>query len=63
MFRDKHYISIREYYLDFEGEFSPSKNGVTLPYSLHTTSRLFKAFADILSDAEVLHEVISRASE
>jgi hypothetical protein len=62
-FRGVHYISIREWYLDFEGEYSPSKNGVTLPYSLHTTTRLYKALTGILSDAEVLDEVILKASE
>jgi hypothetical protein len=56
-FRDKTYIGIREWYMNFEGDYAPSKNGVTLPYSLHTTSRLYKALHNILSAAEVLDEV------
>lgn len=34
---------------------------MTLPYNLHTTARLYAAFTDILSDAEVLDEVIKQA--
>jgi len=55
------YVGIREWYVDFEGEFAPTNNGVTLPYELHTTSRLYQAFTDILSDAEVLKETIEEA--
>mgnify|MGYP006143746255 FL=1 len=57
-FRDKTYMGIREWYMNFEGEYAPSKNGVTLPYSLHTTSRLYNALKSTLSTAEVLDEVI-----
>ena len=56
-FRGKNYIGIREWYQDFEGDFAPSNNGVTLPYDLQTTSRLFSALANVLSKAEVLEEV------
>jgi len=60
-FRDVTYIGIREWYEGFEGDYLPSKNGVTLPYTLHTTSRLYTALKDILSDAEVLDAVIQEA--
>jgi hypothetical protein len=61
-FRDKKYIGIREWYMDFEGEYAPSKNGVTMPYSLHTTSRLYGALVSVLSEAEVLTEVKQEAA-
>jgi hypothetical protein len=32
-----------------------------MPYELHTTARLYNAFSDILSDAEVLTSVIEEA--
>lgn len=60
-FRDKTYIGIREWYLDWEGDYAPTNNGLTLPYSLHTTARLYSAFTEILSDAEVLDEVIKES--
>ena len=62
-FRDVTYIGIREWYQDFDGEFAPSNNGMTLPYSLHTTSRLYGALTSILSDAEVLDAVIQEAKD
>jgi hypothetical protein len=60
-FRGKEYIGIREWYMGFEGEYAPSNNGVTLPYNLHVTSRLFHSLSTILSEAEVLSEVIKEA--
>lgn len=56
-FRDVNYLSIREWYQDFEGHYAPSSNGVTLPYSLHLTSSLYWGLASLLSKAEVLGEV------
>ena len=60
-FRGRSYIGIREWYLDFEGEYAPTNNGVTMPYEMHTTSRLYGALADILSNAEILAEVIEES--
>lgn len=57
-FRGKNYIGVREWYVDFEGEWAPSNNGFTMPYELHTSARLFGALAEVLSDAEVLKDVL-----
>lgn len=56
-FRDNLYIGIREWYQSFEGDFAPTNNGVTMPYELHTTARLYSALSEVLSEAEVLAEV------
>jgi hypothetical protein len=56
-FRDNYYLGIREYFLDFEEEWLPSKNGMSFPYNLKTTTNMFQAFTKLLSEAEVLHEV------
>lgn len=56
-FRGVNYISIREWYLGFEGAWLPTPQGVTIPYNLHSTSRLFKGLESILSDAETLSQV------
>jgi len=58
-FRDVYYLGIREWYLDFEGEYAPSNNGVTIPYSIHATSRLYAALVSLISDAEILTEVLA----
>lgn len=60
-FRDKEYISLRKYYMGFEGDWLPTKEGVTLPYTLDTTTALFKGFVSIMSQAEVLHEIVENA--
>ncbi len=57
-FRDKFYIGIREWYVGFEGEWLPTRNGITMPYELHVCSRLFDAFYEILSTAETLEKVL-----
>jgi hypothetical protein len=62
-FRDNYYMGIRKWIQDFEGEWVPTKAGVTLPYNLETTSALFRAFCGILSKAEVLDEVFNRANQ
>lgn len=57
-FRGKLYIGIREWYEGWEGELLPSRNGMTLPYSLHTSARLFSGLKGLLSEAEVLQDVL-----
>lgn len=56
-FRNKNYLSIRQWYLDFEGEYAPTRNGFTVPYTLDTTVALFDSLSELLSDAEVLETV------
>lgn len=58
-FYNTHYFSIREWYVDFEGNYSPSNNGLTIPYTLHTASAFFNALVSLLSEAETLGEVKS----
>ncbi|QKN88413.1 transcriptional coactivator p15 [Vibrio phage vB_ValS_X1] len=57
-FMGRHYLGIREYYLDFEGEWLPTKNGLSFPYNLDSVTRLYSAFASIMAQAEVSQEVI-----
>lgn len=57
-FLGRHYMGFRQYYLSYEGEWLPTKNGMSFPYSLDTTTRLFSAFAQIMSKAEITAEVI-----
>lgn len=51
-FRGVEYISLRKYYLDFEGEWSPTKEGVSFPISIENTRELFIGLTEILSLAE-----------
>jgi len=43
------YISLREYYLDFEEEWQPTKKGITLPLTIPITRELFSGLVEILS--------------
>lgn len=56
-FMGRHYFGIRKYYMDFEGEWHPTKTGMSWEYSLETTTNMFGAFTEILSEAEVLAAV------
>lgn len=51
-FRDVEYLHLRKYYLDFEGEYKPSKEGACIPLELTSLSNLFSALVEILSLAE-----------
>jgi hypothetical protein len=51
-FRGVDYISLREYYMDFDEEWQPTAKGVTMPLSIPITRELFIGLVEILSLAE-----------
>jgi hypothetical protein len=51
-FREKEYLHLREYYLDFEEEWKPTDKGIAIPLELETSKELFIAFSEIISLAE-----------
>ena len=51
-FRDVEYLSIRKYYLDFEEEWKPSKDGITMPIDFNNTRNLLAGMLEIVSLAE-----------
>ena len=51
-FREVEYLSLREYYMDFEEEWQPSNKGITIPLDISSTQELFKGLVEILSLAE-----------
>ena len=46
------YLHLRKYYLDFEGEFKPSKDGVAMALDFENSKALFEGLVEILSLAE-----------
>ena len=48
-FLDTDYISIREFYLDFDENWQPSTKGITLPLTIPITRELFTGLVEILS--------------
>jgi len=51
-FRDVEYLSLRKYYLDFEEEWKPTKEGITMPIDFDNSRNLFEGLVEILSLAE-----------
>jgi len=51
-FREVEYLHIRKYYLDFDGEWQPTGQGLAIPLSIDMTVELFSAVAEIMSLAE-----------
>ena len=51
-FRGIEYLSLRKYYLDFNEEWLPSKEGITMPVDLENVQELFTGLVEILSLAE-----------
>ena len=51
-FRGVEYISLRKYYLNFEEEWLPSKEGISMPLDLDNSRELFVGLVEILSLAE-----------
>ena len=51
-FRGTEYLPLRKYYLDFEGDFKPSKDGVALRLDFNNSKLLFEGLVEILSLAE-----------
>lgn len=51
-FKDIEYLSIRKYYLDFEEEWKPSNQGISMPIDFDNSRNLFQGLVEILSLAE-----------
>ena len=52
-FRGIEYISLRKYYLDFDEEWKPTRDGIALPIDLDNLREIFTALVEILSISEV----------
>jgi hypothetical protein len=51
-FREVTYVQLRKYFLSYEGEWIPSREGVSIPASLDNIYKLLDGFLDICSNAE-----------
>ena len=51
-FRGVEYLSLRKYYLDFDEEWLPSKEGISMPLDIENAQELFTGLVEILSLAE-----------
>ena len=51
-FREKEYVHIRKYYMDYEGEWLPSKEGISFPLDFSNLYNLLAGISDITTEAE-----------
>ena len=51
-FKDKYYVHIRKYFQDYEGNFVPSKEGVSMEASINNISSLLEGLLEIVSQEE-----------
>ena len=51
-FRGIEYLHLRKYYMDFDEEWKPSKEGVAMPLDFSNSKELFSGLVEILSLAE-----------
>ena len=54
-FNDNTYLHFRKYYLDIEGEWMPSKEGVGMLMSIENVTNILYGIIDICAEAEALH--------
>ena len=51
-FRGIEYLSIRKYYKDFDEEWKPSREGITMAIDFNNSKSLFEGLVEIISLAE-----------
>tara|TARA_Y100001972_G_scaffold115113_1_gene151474 strand:- start:451 stop:753 length:303 start_codon:yes stop_codon:yes gene_type:complete len=51
-FRGIEYLSLRKYYQDFDEEWKPSKEGITMAIDFSNSKSLFEGLVEIISLAE-----------
>jgi hypothetical protein len=62
-FNGVEYISLRKYYIDFDGEWRPSNDGISFPLDMQNTKELFIGLVEILSLAESKEIIIEHFKE
>ena len=62
-FREIEYLHLRKYYMDFDEEWKPSKEGVAMPLDFTNSKELFIGLVEILSLAESKQVIQDNFSE
>lgn len=61
-FRDVTYLQLRKYFLSYEGDWIPSKEGVSIPASFENITGILDGLLDICASAEG-EEIIKKYAE
>lgn len=57
-FRNLEYLHIRKYFLSFDGDFVPTKEGISIPMSIQNAYNLLDALVEVCSKAEGLDSML-----
>jgi hypothetical protein len=62
-FRGLQYLHIRKYYLDFDGDWKPTKSGVAIPITINNVANIFNALTKMLAKSDVLHIILENSTK
>ena len=66
-FRDQEYLHLRKYFLSYEGEWVPTKEGAAIPCSIQNTYALLDGLLEVCSKAEgadsIIHHLESKITD
>lgn len=57
-FRETQYVHIRKYFLSYEGDYIPSREGVSMEASMHNILSLLDGLIDLCSKEESTETII-----
>lgn len=57
LFRDVEYLHIRKYFLSYEGEYTPSKEGISIPMSIQNIYAILDALIELCAKAETVDSI------
>lgn len=56
-FKDVEYLHIRKYYLSYEGDYVPSKEGASMPATLDSIYSLLDGLIEVCSKGETIESI------
>lgn len=62
-FREIEYLHIRKYFLSYEGDWVPTKEGASIPASIQNVYQLLDGLLEICSKAEGVDSIVQHLSE
>lgn len=66
-FREQEYLHVRKYFLSYEGEWVPTKEGAAMPCTIQNTYALLDGLLEVCSKAEgadsIIHHLESKIAD
>lgn len=57
-FRDKYYVNVRKYFQTYEGDFQPSREGVSMEASISNILALLDGLIELVSKEEAAETIL-----